>query len=144
MTRLKIVSRERYTIFKEKAEGFYEGMLSEFSLAAHDSKRYNNCVSMAVHCAISWVDALTVYRLGKKSADSNHASAIILLKEARTSNEEEKARICQHLYTLIEMKTPAEYEDRRISKAEAEKSVQLCKKIDHFIRNELESDESIS
>ncbi|MBI5227997.1 hypothetical protein HY988_05400 [Candidatus Micrarchaeota archaeon] len=144
MTRLKVVSREKYVIFKEKAEAFYDAMLSEFNFAAQNPGRYTTCVSSAVHCAISWVDALTVYKSGKKSSDSNHASAIILLKGIPTSNDQERARICQHLLTLIELKNPSEYEDRRISKAEAEKAVQLCKKIDRFIRDELQRAEVFS
>ncbi len=136
MTRTKVVSREKYRGFRDKAEGFYAGMLSEFEAATQDPRRYNNCVSLAVHCAISWVDALTVFRLGKKSSDSNHASAIALLKEAQTPNEEKKAGICNDLYQLIEMKTPAEYEDRQPSKADAEKAVHLCKKIHKIIKNQ--------
>lgn len=144
MTRTKTVSREKYAGFRDKAEAFYSGMVAEYGAAAQDPRRYNNCVTMAVHCAISWVDALTVFRLGKKSSDSNHAAVILLLKEARTSDDAKKAGICDHLYHLLEMKTPAEYEDRRTSKADAEKAMHLCKKIHSFVKYELQRAENLS
>ena len=124
------------------SEAFYEAMLSEFEATKHDHKRAVSCVSAAVHCAISWIDALAVFKLGRKSSDSNHIAAVILLKEIKTTNEAEKARICENLYHLIEMKTPSEYEDTRISKGDAEDAVHACKKIHAFLKTELETAES--
>ncbi|GEM_PF-2430036 len=143
MTRIKTVSREKYIIFKEKAEAFYEAMLSEFEATKHDNKRAVSCVSAAVHCAISWIDALAVFKLGRKSSDSNHIAAVVLLKEIKTTNEAEKTRICEDLYYLIEMKTPSEYEDTRISKGDAEDAVHACKKIHNFLKTELEKAENL-
>jgi len=139
MTRKKDVSREKYSNFRDKAEEFYEGMWREFKAGG-----YNNCVAMAVHCAISYVDSFTVFRLGKKSSAQNHAEAINLLKECRTSKESEKSTICSKLYQLIEMKTPTEYQDRKMSKEEAERAKNLCSKIRSFLKYELQRAETFS
>lgn len=53
MTRTKTVSREKYAGFRDKAEAYYSGMNDEFGAAAQDPRRYNDCVTLAVHCAIS-------------------------------------------------------------------------------------------
>ncbi|MBU0591713.1 HEPN domain-containing protein [Candidatus Micrarchaeota archaeon] len=129
----KNVSRERYLIFKKKADEYYAGMEKEYG-----NGRYNNCVTMGVHCTISYVDAFTVYKLGTKSSAQNHAQAINLLKDAKALDEKEKARVCNLLSQIIEMKTPAEYEDRKISKAEAQKTKHLCESIQKFFEKEFE------
>ncbi|MBU0532834.1 HEPN domain-containing protein [Candidatus Micrarchaeota archaeon] len=133
MTRIKKVSREKYRGFREKAEQYYEGMKDEF-----DKNRPNNAVTMAVHCAIAFVDSFTVYKLGRKSSAQNHAEAVNLLKEAKTSNEKKKSQICRDLYQLIEMKTPAEYEDGLLSKNDAIRATYLCEKIKNFFKEEFE------
>lgn len=139
MTRVKHVSREKYIKYRQKAEQFFEGMQSEY-----ENGRYGTSVTMAVHCAISWVDAFTIFRLGKKSSAQSHVEAITLLKDSRTSNQSEKARICQKLYQLIEMKTPAEYDDTIMSKSDAERAKNLCIKIRVFLRDELKRAEVLN
>jgi len=137
LTRVKHVSREKYNGFKEKAEQYYDGMKSEF-----EEGRPNNSVTMAVHCAISWTDAFTVYKLGRKSSSQSHGEAIILLKEARSSDEKRKSRIAKDLFELIELKTPAEYEEGILSKKDAKKAAYLCEKIRAFFISEFEKIES--
>jgi len=139
MMRTRDISRERYTYFRDKAVEFYETMKD-----AHEKGNYDACVANAVHCAICSVDAFTVLRLGKKTAAQNHAEAVNLLKEARSSDESEKSRVCDKVLILIEMKTPAEYEDRKMSKAESEKAKNLCGKIHSFLMNEIKRAEVLS
>ena len=133
MTRVKHVSREKYNGFVEKAEQYYTGMKSEFK-----EGRPNNSVTMAVHCAISWTDAFTVYRLGRKSSSQSHGEAVSLLKDAKSSDEKKKAQIMKNLLVLIDMKTPAEYEDGILSKNDAKRAINLCEKIRAFFINEFE------
>ena len=97
MTRVKHVSREKYNGFVGKAEQYYNGMKSEF-----EGGRPNNSVTMAVHCAISWTDAFTVYKLGRKSSSQSHAEAVSLLKDAKCSDEKKKAQIMGNLLALID------------------------------------------
>jgi hypothetical protein len=94
---------------------------------------------MAVHCAISWTDAYTVFKLGQKSSSQNHGEAIKLLKETKSTDEQKKSNICKDLYQLIEMKTPAEYEDGVLSMKDAARAKHLCEKIRDFLKQEFES-----
>ena len=128
------MSRERYKGFKEKAEQYYQGMKNEF-----EEGRPNNSVTMAVHCAISWTDAFTVYKLGKKSSSQSHGEAVGLLKDAKSSDESRKAQICKDLLRLIELKTPAEYEEGILSRSDAKKTLRLCEKIRAFFINEFKA-----
>lgn len=133
MTRTKFVSREKYVNFVEKAEDFYEAMIDAAQRGNNDA-----CASAAVHCAICYSDALTVQKLGKKSAAQNHIEAVILLKETKTSDDSEKNRICEKLAEVLTLKTAAEYEDRKISKAEVDKARNNVEKIRKFIKDEIE------
>ncbi|MBN1170372.1 HEPN domain-containing protein [Candidatus Micrarchaeota archaeon] len=133
MTRVKHVSRYKYNGFVEKAEQYYNGMKSEF-----EGERPNNSVTMAVHCAISWTDAFTVYKLGRKSSAQSHGEAVGLLKEAKSSDEKKKSQIMDSLLELIDMKTPAEYEDGILGNKDAKRAINLCEKIRAFFINEFE------
>lgn len=134
MTRIKKVSRERYKGFIEKAEQYYQGMADEYGKG-----RSNNSVTMAVHCAISWTDAFTVYKIGRKSSSQHHGEAISLLKDTKATDEKKKSNICKDLYGLIEMKTPAEYEDGILSMKDATRAKHLCEKIRAFFKEEFDS-----
>jgi len=138
MTRTKEVSRDRYKVFIERAGQFYESMLHSFSNGDYDA-----CVSSAVHCGISASDALAVLKLGRKSAAQNHFEAVLLLKEAKVSEEAEKSRMCDKLQELLKLKMLAEYEDRSLSKAEAEKAKALCEKVFAFVKKEISTGEKI-
>jgi hypothetical protein len=132
------VSHEKFIVFRDKAEEYYQTMKD-----AYDRNHYSACVANAVHCCICITDAFTVIRLGKKSAAQNHIEAVTLLKEARATDEAEKSRISDKLHELINMKTPAEYEDRKMSKAEAEKAKSLCEKIYLFLKYEIQRAEAL-
>jgi len=137
MTRTKYVSREKFKGFRKKAEEDHEGMKSEF-----EQGRHNTAVILAVHCAISWTDAFTVYKLGKKSSSQSHGEAIVLLKEAKAYDEKNKAQTCRDFLQLIQLKTPAEYEDGILSKKDAEKAIYLCRRIRKFFIDEFEKIEN--
>lgn len=124
MTRTKITSREKYSVFEDRALQYYDSMHEAF-----ENGRYEVCASNAVHCTICVVDAMCVLKLGKRSAGQNHVEVISLLKEVNLSDEQEKTRICNCLYELLQLKTPVEYGDKKTSKAVAEKAMHLCKKI---------------
>jgi HEPN domain-containing protein len=134
MTRTKSVSREKYEVFWKRARQYQDSMEDSFSRGAYDA-----CVSHAVHCAISSIDAITVLRIGKKSSAQNHNEIVMLLKDTRTHDESEKGKIIDSIFRLIEMKTLAEYEDKSMSKGDAEKAVDFCKKVFNFGKDEIES-----
>ncbi|MFH0884952.1 MAG: HEPN domain-containing protein, partial [Candidatus Micrarchaeota archaeon] len=123
---------------RERAKQYYTSMED-----AYGKGNYDACTGNAVHCAISAVDAFTVMKLGRKSSAQNHNEIILLLKEARTTDEAEKARVCEKLYELLSMKTIAEYDDRQLSKADADRARTLCEKIYSFLESEVERMEDV-
>mgnify|MGYP001373150931 CR=1 FL=1 len=134
MTRTKTVSRERYTVFWNRAKQYHDSMGESFARGAYDA-----CISHAVHCAISSLDSVSVRLIGKKSSAQNHNEIVLLLKEEKTSQESEKSRVIDATLRLIDMKSVAEYEDRAMSKADAEKAVVLCNKVHSFAEKEIEN-----
>jgi uncharacterized protein (UPF0332 family) len=133
MTRQKIVSREKYEVYEYRANEYYDMMYDAF-----EKEKYEVCAGNAIHCAINSVDALLVLALGRKSAGQNHNEVILLLKDVRASDDEERRRVCDYLYKLLELKTPVEYGDKKTSKKTAEKAMGLCKKIHLFTMGEIE------
>lgn len=103
---------------------YYDSMNDAFK-----RKHYEACAGNATHCAISIVDALCILKLRKRSAGQSHVEVISLLKEVKLFDEQRKTRICNHLYELLQLKTPVEYGDKKTSKGVAEKAIHLCKKI---------------
>jgi uncharacterized protein (UPF0332 family) len=133
MTRQKIVSREKYGVYEYRANEYYDMMYDAF-----EKGKYEVCAGNAIHCAINSVDALLVLALGRKSAGQNHNEVILLLKDVRASDEEERRRVCDYLYKLLELKTPVEYGDKKTSKKTAKMAMSLCKKIHLFTMGEIE------
>lgn len=138
MTRQKVVSKEKYEVFEYRANEYYDMMHDSF-----EKGKYEVCAGNAIHCAINSVDALLVLALGRKSAGQNHNEVILLLKDVKVSNDEERRRICDYLYKLLELKTPVEYGDKKTSKKTAETAMNLCRKIHFFTVEELDRLKSV-
>lgn len=136
MTKQKFVSREFYKNYVQKATEFYDEMEDAFSRG-----HWNACVANAVHAAISSVDALAVQRLGKKNSAESHVEAVVLLDDIKSSDENRKSNLKYEIIELVKMKTPSEYEERLMSKADAERAVNRCKKIYSFILGEIKKGE---
>lgn len=70
----------------------------------------------AIHAGISATDAVLSYRGGVRSAGQDHRAAAELLVQVLGSSAEEGAK---HLRRLVQKKTLVEYEQRRLTQAEA-------------------------
>ena len=136
MTREKFVPRTFYSNYVKKAAEFYDSMEYSFSKGNWDA-----CVSSAVHTAISIIDAIAVQQLGRKSSSQNHMEAYFLLIDVKTSDENRKSNLKQDFSDLLGLKTPSEYEEKLLSKADAERAVNKCKKIYSFILEEIKKGE---
>lgn len=134
MTRTKTVPRDRFMVFSNRAKQYHDSMD-----VAYQKDAYDACVSHAVHCAISSLDALSVKLIGKKASGQNHNEIVLLLKEEKITQELEKTRIIDAMLSLIEMKRVAEYDDKAMSKADAEKAMNLCRKVFAFAEKEIEN-----
>jgi HEPN domain-containing protein len=132
MGRVKAVSRDRFAVFLGRARQYLDSM--DGALGRGD---YDACVGNAVHCAISALDVLAVKMLGRKSSGQNHTEAFLLLKEIKALQESEKSKVSDAALELIGMKTAAEYDDKAMSKADAEKAARLCRRVFGFAEKEL-------
>ena len=129
MDQFRIIPKEKWPVFWVRAKEFHKAMqMSE------DSP--NATISAAVHCTISAIDALSVFKNGKRSSGEHYNSALALA-EIRTSDDNERSRILNKVRMLMPLKNKGEYEDTNPSLNDARKAGQLTRDIFKFIENEL-------
>ena len=68
--------------------------------------------------SISMNDALTSFRLGKRSSSKSHQDATTLLSQVVSGQEEGKKNVAR-LSQILDSKNAVEYESRRFSEREA-------------------------
>ncbi len=105
------VEKREFGIFLKKATEFYHGM----KIAA-ESGEWNQALLSGVHCAISSVDAVTVWYLGQKSSSQNHMDTVDLLLRTSAPQASERVRQLQDILTI---KTRVEYEADELTESKA-------------------------
>lgn len=93
-------------------------------------------VSNAVHAAISMADALAVYHLGLRSAARDHDESIQLLYSL-SLDRMELQRNAKHLTDLLDVKSLAEYEERRMTADDAEAAIKKSKRFRDWAKTKL-------
>ncbi len=132
MTREKSVPRNFYKNYLIKAEEFYDSMEYNF-----EKENWDSCVSSAIHAVICIVDAIAIQQLGRRSSSQSHMETYLLLNDIKTSDENRKSNLKGDLKDLISLKTTSEYEEKLMSRGDAEKSLNKTKKIYSFIVDEI-------
>ncbi|MBE0418076.1 MAG: hypothetical protein IBX63_09955 [Coriobacteriia bacterium] len=97
----------------------YAGKASEFLSSterAIASREWDAAGLAAIHAGISASDAVLAYHGGVRSAGQDHRVAVDLLRETMGAAADEPAK---HLKRLIDKKNLVEYEQRRLTQAEA-------------------------
>jgi len=112
-TLFRKIDKVKYTIYKKKAQDFYEGML-----LAYTKCNWHSVGLEAVHCAISVTDAVLVCKSGIRCNSDDHRAVISLILE-HISNENTK-KYADALLKIINMKNLIEYEDRLFTEKEAQ------------------------
>ena len=125
------MDRNRYGIFLERADEFLASAKDGLSRRHHQATASN-----AVHAAIAAVDALAVYRIGKRSAAQRHEDAVHLLFTLGLPREEVEPRARQ-LTRILGLKTKAEYTDAHVSGREAEDAVRAAGRMVEWARSQL-------
>ncbi len=95
----------------------------EFSSDAHaalDAGRFDAAVSAAAIAGVNASDAVTLARVGLRSASWSHSDALTLLQE---SGEPDMA---VSLGTLLTFKNPAQYQERLFQESEAREAVDVA------------------
>jgi hypothetical protein len=113
------MNEAHFAVYYQRATQLADAM----KLCQDDATSYASAVALlAVHCAISYNDAVLIGLGGSRPHGENHQAAATALKRACT-----KARIeaqgVSHLQNLLRAKTDISYGDKRIDE---EIAVKLC------------------
>lgn len=109
--------------FVDKALQFLAGMETELA-----ASRWDGAGLAAIHAGISAGDAVMSYRGGVRSAGQDHRAAVDLLQQVVGDAAVEPSR---HLKRLVDKKNLVEYEQRRLTQAEA---LDLAEHARRFVR----------
>lgn len=107
----KTADKRLYRNYLQKAEE----MLDVAQYAVHGSKN-NAAVAASVHCAISAIDALAVFYLGRRHT-GGHEEAMNTIKGA--VSEAEFREMAKQFSGLIALKNEAEYQPDLMKEAQA-------------------------
>lgn len=118
------VSKGDYRDYRSKGLEFFGVM----KICLQD-REWDAVLLNGVHAAISLSDAVTVFKLGKRSTGRSHQDAMILLSQAVAQNEEDRKN-AGRLGDILNYKHTAEYESRRSTEREAH---DFAKLVERFI-----------
>lgn len=93
---------------------------------AMQESNWDGAALTAVHCAISSVDAVTVFYLGQRSRGKKHEDAAALLSATKIVGINEKK---EQFLGVINIKNLVEYEARAVRRGEAEKASQQAERL---------------
>ncbi|MEW6723020.1 MAG: HEPN domain-containing protein [Candidatus Micrarchaeota archaeon] len=125
------VDRFRAKDFMKRAEELKNSMER-----AYETGEWNSCVINAIHCAISAADALCVFKKGMRSAGDSHTDAVAFFLSIDPADAQIK-NAAQHLYSLISIKTAAEYGDRLLSRNDSDSAMKHATRLFDFVKSKL-------
>jgi uncharacterized protein (UPF0332 family) len=127
----KDVQRTQYANFLKKSEECFHSASNSFNM-----KEYNASAISAIHSCIAGCDSMCVYNLGKRSLGENHNDAIKLFKAIK-ENDAGIDKNANRISRILNLKNMAEYEERLVSKNEAEKILKDCGRLLEYIKTQL-------
>ena len=110
-----------YANFLKKADECFSAMNTAFA-----NSHWNMSVIAAVHCGISSADALTVKFIGVRHSGTRHEGVVKLLSSLNLADIGKKNR---QLLNLLRIKSTAEYEERLMSKSDAEDAIRDAERL---------------
>ncbi|MCL2529523.1 MAG: HEPN domain-containing protein [Coriobacteriia bacterium] len=119
-TRTRQATNEGGQIALQKAQQFLATAQEAF-----DSERWDSAGLNAIHAGINAADAVLAAVAGIRSADQKHEKVSILLTQNVPSFSERQR---SQLIGLLKMKNTVAYEQRLITKVEAQRLVQAAKR----------------
>ena len=126
----RVISRPLYINYLKRAEECLDAARNSFN-----SKKWNAATINAVHSCIAACDAMCVYFLGKRYAGGSHDEAVTLFKTIKSSQEMDIN--ANRIARIVRIKNMAEYEERLVSKYEAERILRDCERLFEYIEGEL-------
>ena len=124
----RLMDKGKYKNFLKKAEEYNHAMR-----ACYDGGLWNACVGNAIHCAISSIDALTVFYLGLRASGERHTDVTKLLPRLPLERREVETKTDQFTM-LLSIKNAAEYDDRLMNETDAHKAITSCDRIFSWVK----------
>ena len=125
------VAKSLYTNYLKRSEECLHAAKNSFTL-----QEWNAATISAIHSCIAACDAMCVYFLGKRHAGESHGDAVNLFKTIK-DNDEDLNTNANRILRILRTKNMAEYEDRLISRSEAEKILKDCERLFQYVKKEL-------
>ena len=125
------IPKSEYKNYREKGLEFFNVMKS-----CLQDEDWDAVVLNGVHASISLSDALTVFRLGKRSSSQLHLDASGLLSQA-VEHDSEGRRNADRLAQILNWKHGAEYEPKRATEREAHDFAKIVERFVEWVRMKL-------
>jgi len=129
--RTRDVAKSLYINYLKRAEECFHAAKNSFAI-----QEWNAATINAIHSCIAACDAICVYFLGKRHAGESHEDAVNLFKVIKDSGKEINTN-ANRILRILSVKNMAEYEERLVYKAEAEKALKDCERFLEYVRKEL-------
>ncbi|MBI5146416.1 MAG: HEPN domain-containing protein [Thaumarchaeota archaeon] len=102
---------------------------------AIEQQAYDNAVMSSIHSAINALDALTTYRLKKRSS-GQHTGVLSLTREIFSAQEQNDVE--KQFKLLFGLKNASEYQPEMMSQKDAENSLKLAERILAKVKTKLQ------
>ena len=96
---------------------------------------WNSSAINSIHAVISFADAMCVYFLGKRHSGENHNDAAGLFKSIK--DDEEISVNANRIIRVLRMKNMAEYEERLVTRSEADKILKDAERLAEFVNKKI-------
>ncbi len=124
------VAKSSYANYLKRAEECFHAAQNSYQ-----QEEWNASAINAIHCCIAACDAMCVYFLGKRPSGEDHNDSAALFKTIKDTDEINTN--ANRIVRILRMKNMAEYEERLVYQAEAEKILKDCERFWEFVRKEL-------
>ena len=125
------VQKSLYTNYLKRSEECCHAAKNSF-----EAQEWNAATISAIHACIAASDAMCIYFLGKRNASENHNEAVALFKTIKIDDEATNTN-ANRLSRILSIKNMAEYEDRLVFRAEAEKVLNDCERFLEYVKTKL-------
>ena len=99
---------------------------------ACEREEWNSSAINSIHAVIALADSVCVYFFGKRHSGEDHNDAAKLFKSVK--DDEDTATNANRISRVLRMKNMAEYEERLVTRSEAQKILQDAERLAEFVK----------
>jgi len=126
------VDRSLYANYLKKTEECLASACRSFAVGEWNASAINS-----IHSAISSIDAMCVFFLGQRHSGDSHDGSVALLQTIKELDRKDLNAIINRTSRILSLKNMAEYEERLVSNAEAEKALKDADRLLQFVKSKL-------